>query len=86
MSDYTNLLVHDYAGHPFQIALSRELAIHQLLRPTTQQPHAFIMKAKHIIDSDPKTKKGDLIVMIGADGFIGDNLTLYFPKKGYKRI
>ena len=44
------------------------------------------MKPKRLVESDPKLKKDDLIVITGAGGFIAGNLALYFKKKGFTRI
>jgi nucleoside-diphosphate-sugar epimerase len=44
------------------------------------------MESKRRVESEPKLKKDDLIVITGAGGFIAGNLALYFKKKGFKRI
>jgi GDP-D-mannose 3',5'-epimerase len=41
---------------------------------------------KRIVEKDPVFKKGDLIVITGAGGFIAGNLALYFEKKGFTNI
>ena len=44
------------------------------------------MHTKRLVEKDPALKKDDLIVITGAGGFIGGNLTKYFTKKGFTRI
>jgi nucleoside-diphosphate-sugar epimerase len=44
------------------------------------------MEKKRLIEKDPQLQKDDLIVITGAGGFIGGNLTLYFKNKGFTRI
>jgi len=41
---------------------------------------------KRVVEKDPPLKKQDLLVITGAGGFIGGNLTRYFRKKGFARI
>src|SRR6267154_2776832 len=41
---------------------------------------------KRIVEKDAPVKKGDLIVITGAGGFIGGNLALHFKKKGFTNI
>src|SRR5579864_6186478 len=43
-------------------------------------------ETKRIVEKDAPLKKGDLIVITGAGGFIGGNLALYFTKKGFTNI
>lgn len=44
------------------------------------------MERKPVITQDPPFKKGDLIVVAGAGGFIGGSLVAYFLKKGFTKI
>jgi nucleoside-diphosphate-sugar epimerase len=44
------------------------------------------MEKKRVVESDPKTKPDDLIVITGAGGFIAGNLAKYFQAKGFTRI
>jgi GDP-D-mannose 3', 5'-epimerase len=44
------------------------------------------MEHKRIVETDPKLKKDDLIVIGGAGGFIGGALVRYFQDKGFTRI
>ena len=41
---------------------------------------------ERVIERDAPLKKGDLIVITGAGGFIAGNLARYFRKKGFARI
>ena len=41
---------------------------------------------KRLVEKDPPLRKGDLIVITGAGGFIAGNLALYFKNKGFTRI
>ncbi len=44
------------------------------------------MEKKRLIETDPKLKKDDLIVVGGAGGFIGGSLVRFFSEKGFTRI
>jgi len=44
------------------------------------------MEKKRTVEKDPPLKKGDLIVITGAGGFIGGNLAAYFRRKGFTTI
>jgi len=44
------------------------------------------MENKRTVETDPKLKKNDLIVITGGGGFIAGNLAGYFAKKGFTRI
>ena len=44
------------------------------------------MEHKRLVETDPKIKKSDLIVIGGAGGFIGGALARYFQGKGFTRI
>jgi nucleoside-diphosphate-sugar epimerase len=44
------------------------------------------MEKKRVVETDPKTKMDDLIVITGAGGFIAGNLVKYFRDKGFTRI
>jgi len=45
-----------------------------------------MQQQKRVVERDAPLKKGDLIVITGAGGFIGGNLARYFKKKGFTRI
>ena len=45
-----------------------------------------MQKQKRVVERDAPLKKGDLIVITGAGGFIAGNLARYFKKKGFTRI
>jgi len=44
------------------------------------------MQQKRLVETDPKLKKDDLIVITGGGGFIAVNLAEYFRSKGFTRI
>jgi GDP-D-mannose 3', 5'-epimerase len=44
------------------------------------------MNTNRLIETEPKLKKDDLIVITGAGGFIGGNLAKYFDDRGHTRI
>ena len=43
-------------------------------------------KQERVVEKDAPLRKGDLLVITGAGGFIAGNLTRYFRKKGFTRI
>jgi nucleoside-diphosphate-sugar epimerase len=44
------------------------------------------MESERFNEKEPELKKDDLIVITGAGGFIGGNLTKYFHEKGFTRL